>query len=198
MTAHRAANDEIRKRASLFAVGALTPAEEAGFREHLKICGVCAQEARTLQTTASWLPFAEAGVAPPSGLRDEILARIHARALPPGIQVVRAAEGDWKTLLPGVTAKPLYQDSHTGHVTLLVRMDPGATYPPHSHADIEHCYVLEGDLHFGDLVLHPGDYQCALAGTNHRDSHTVRGCMVLIVASQERKGAVPRFARPPE
>jgi len=88
-------------------------------------------------------------------------------------------------LMPGVTAKRLYRDSATGHVALLVRMEPGAQYPPHSHADVEHSYVLEGELHFGDLVLRPGDYQCAPASTTHRGSHTVGGCMVLIVASQK-------------
>jgi hypothetical protein len=29
------------------------------------------------------------------------------------------------------------------------------------------------------------DYPCAMAFTNHRDSHTVDGCMVLIVAFQQ-------------
>ena len=98
---------------------------------------------------------------------------------------MRANQGAWHTLVPGVTAKRLFAESPAGNVALLVRMEPGAKYPPHSHADVEHCYVLEGELHFGDLVLHPGDYQCAMASTKHRDSHTVNGCMVLIVASQQ-------------
>jgi quercetin dioxygenase-like cupin family protein len=87
-------------------------------------------------------------------------------------------------LVPGVTAKRLYAES-AGNVALLVRMEPGAKYPPHSHADVEHCYVLQGEVYFGDLVLHPGDYQCAMASTSHRDSYTVDGCLMLIVASQQ-------------
>jgi anti-sigma factor ChrR (cupin superfamily) len=185
MTAHQSANDEIRERASLFASGALPPDEETEFQEHVKTCGVCAEEARAFRDTAGWLLFASGGVAASPHLREKLLARIQPPEPPPGIRVVRANEGAWHTLVPGVVAKRLYQESSTGNVALLVRMEPGAKYPPHSHADVEHCYVLEGELHFGDLVLYPGDYQCAMASTKHRDSHTVNGCTVLIVASQQ-------------
>ncbi|MGD0363162.1 MAG: cupin domain-containing protein [Bryobacteraceae bacterium] len=185
MTAHQTATDEIRETASLYAAGALPTDEEERFREHLRTCRVCAEEARVFRETAAWLLFASEGVAAPPRLRDKLLARIQQPEPLPGIQVVRAAEGSWQTLVPGVVAKRLYRESATGDVALLVRMEPGAEYPPHSHADVEHCYVLEGDLHFGDLVLRPGDYQCAPAATTHRSSHTVNGCTVLIVASQK-------------
>jgi anti-sigma factor ChrR (cupin superfamily) len=185
MTEHQTANDEVRELASLFAAGALLPGEEAEFQEHVKSCGVCAEQARAFREAAAWLLFAPEGVAAPPHLREKLLARIQQPEPPPGIQVVRAGEGAWHTLVPGVVAKRLYEESPAGNVALLVRMEPGAKYPPHSHADVEHCYVLEGELHFGDLVLCSGDYQCAMASTTHRDSHTVNGCMVLIVASQQ-------------
>ena len=185
MTEHRIANDEIRGLASLFAAGALAPDDEARFQEHAKTCGVCADETRAFRDAASWLLFASEAVAPPHSLRDKLMARIRQPGPPPGIQIVRSGEGAWHTLVPGVVAKRLYADAPGGNVALLVRMEPGAKYPPHSHADIEHCYVLEGDLRFGDLVLNAGDYQCAFPSTDHRDSHTVNGCMVLIIASQQ-------------
>jgi anti-sigma factor ChrR (cupin superfamily) len=185
MTAHPTANAEIRELASLFAAGALPADQEAEFREHVKSCAVCAGQARTFDEAAGWLPFAIEGAGAPPHLREKLLARIQQPEPPPGIRVVRANQGAWHTLVPGVTAKRLFAESPAGNVALLVRMEPGAKYPPHSHADVEHCYVLEGELHFGDLVLHPGDYQCAMASTKHRDSHTVNGCMVLIIASQQ-------------
>jgi hypothetical protein len=185
MTAHPTATDETRELASLFAAGALPPDEEADFQEHVKSCGVCAAEARAFREAAGWVPFAFEGAEAPAYLRGKLLDRIQSSAQPPGIQIVRANEGDWHTLFPGVTAKRLYGEPPAGNAALLVRMEPGAKYPPHSHADIEHCYVLEGVLHFGDLVLHPGDYQCARASTEHRDSYTVDGCTLLIVASQQ-------------
>ena len=185
MTEHLTANNEIREMASLFAAGALLPGEEAEFQEHARHCGVCAAEARSCREAASWLPFASEAVTAPPRLREELLARIQQPEPPPGIQIVRAGDGAWHTLVPGVVAKRLYEESPGGNVALLVRMEPGAQYPPHSHADVEHCYVLEGRLHFGDLVLNPGDYQCALPSSTHRGAHTVDGCMVLIIASQQ-------------
>jgi anti-sigma factor ChrR (cupin superfamily) len=185
MTQHQTSNDDISERASLFATGALPPDEEARFSQHAKSCAVCAEEARTFEEAASWMPLASDAVAAPPHLREKLLARIQEPAPPPGIQVTRASEGEWQTLVPGVVAKRLYQEASTGTVTMLVRMAPGAQYPPHSHADEEHCYVLQGELHFGDLILRPGDYQCARASTTHRSSHTVNGCMVLIIASQQ-------------
>jgi anti-sigma factor ChrR (cupin superfamily) len=77
----------------------------------------------------------------------------------------------------------LFQESPAGNATMLIRMAPGAIYPPNRHAAIEHCYVLEGDLHFGDLVVHAGDHQCAMGGTTHQTSHTEPGCLLLITAS---------------
>ena len=185
MTEHQTATDQISELASLFAAGALPPDEEMEFQEHVKSCGVCAAEAKAFRETASCLPLASEGAAPPPHLREKLLARIQQPELPPGIRVVRANEGNWIPLVPGVVAKRLYQDSATGHVALLVRMEPGAAYPPHSHADVEHAYVIEGELYFGDLVLHPGDYQCALPSSVHRSSHTRNGCTVLIIASQK-------------
>jgi quercetin dioxygenase-like cupin family protein len=185
MTEHQTANEEVRGLASLFAAGALAPDEEENFREHVKGCGVCAAEVHAFREAAGWMPFAFEDAAAPPHLREKLLARIRQLEPPQGIRVVRANEGAWHTLVPGVTAKRLYAESPSGSVALLVRMEPGSKYPPHSHADVEHCYVLEGELHFGDLVLRPGDYQCAMASTKHRDSHTVNGCMVLIIASQQ-------------
>jgi putative transcriptional regulator len=184
-TAHPTTDDGIRELASLFAAGALPPDEASRFQEHVKTCGVCAGEAHGYRDAASWLLFASDGVAAPPHLRAKLLSRIQQPELPSGVRVMRANEGAWHTLVPGVTAKRLYAESQGGNVALLVRMEPGASYPPHSHADVEHCYVLQGELHFGDLVLYPGDYQCAMASTSHRASHTVNGCMVLIVASQQ-------------
>lgn len=184
MTDHPTANDEIRELAGLYAAGALPPDEEAAFKAHVRTCAVCAAEAQAFGEAVSWLPFAAADQAPPPHLREKLLARMQQPQPGAGIRVVRAGEGSWFNLGPGITAKRLYDEPASGNVVLLVRMEPGAQYPPHSHADVEHAFVLEGELHFGELVLRPGDYQCALPSSTHRSSHTVNGCMVLIVASQ--------------
>ena len=54
------------------------------------------------------------------------------------------------------------------------------------HADIEHCYVLEGDLHFADgVVMHAGDYAAARQDSDHPVSFTENGCLLLIIASEQ-------------
>jgi anti-sigma factor ChrR (cupin superfamily) len=135
--------------------------------------------------------LASSGVAAPARLREKLLARIQKPASAPesakAARIVRANEGAWHALVPGVMAKRLYAESAHGNAAMLLRMEAGAQFPPHWHADVEHCYVLDGDLHFGDLALGPGDYQCAMASTTHIVSHTEKGCVVLIVASQQNQ-----------
>lgn len=188
---HPAVDDEVRELASMFAAGALSPQLEEEFQQHLNGCDVCAGEARAFREAVSWLPLASSGVAAPARLREKLLARIQKPASAPesakAARIVRANEGAWHALVPGVMAKPLYAESANGNVAMLLRMEAGAQFPPHWHADVEHCYVLDGDLHFGDLALGPGDYQCAMASTTHIVSHTEKGCMVLIVASQQNQ-----------
>jgi anti-sigma factor ChrR (cupin superfamily) len=184
---HPALNDEVRELASMFAAGALPPHEEAEFQRHLNSCGVCAEEARAFREAVSRLPLASSGVAAPARVREKLLARIQQPEPPGDLRIVRANAGGWHAMVPGVTAKSLYAEAAGGNAAMLLRMEAGAQFPPHWHAGVEHCYVLEGDLHFGDLALGPGDYQCAMASTTHITSHTEKGCMVLIFASQQNQ-----------
>ena len=188
---HPAVDDEVRELASMFAAGALSPPEEAEFQKHLNSCGVCAAEARTFREVVSWLPLASGGTAAPARMREKLLAGIQRSKQQPepttDARIVRANEGVWHAMIPGVMAKRLYAESTNGNAAMLVRMEAGAQFPPHWHADVEHCYVVEGDLHFGDLALGPGDYQCAMASTTHIISHTEKGCVLLIVASQQNQ-----------
>lgn len=184
---HPAVTEEILELASMFAAGALSLEQEKEFQEHLHGCPLCEEEARAFQEAASRLPLASGGVAAPTPVRDKLMARIRQSQPAADVRIVRAAEGSWREMIPGVVAKRLWADPAGGSAATLLRMQAGAQFPPHWHADIEHCYVLEGDLHFGDLTLGPGDYQCAMAATTHITSHTEQGCMVLIVASQQNQ-----------
>lgn len=103
----------------------------------------------------------------------------------PGLFTLRASEGNWQeTAVPGVSVKPLFVDKDRDYVTMLVRMAPGSSYPRHSHAGAEECFVLEGDLRVAGRVLRAGDYQRADATSNHGEQATDEGCLLLIVSSQ--------------
>ncbi|MDQ6705956.1 MAG: cupin domain-containing protein, partial [Acidobacteriota bacterium] len=100
-----------------------------------------------------------------------------------GDHLVRTTQGAWESVgLPGVLTKQLYVDSARESVTMLVRMEPGATYPAHRHGGREQCFVLEGDLSY-DIQLHAGDFLCADADTIHPASRTEKGCLLLIISS---------------
>ncbi|MEK7408982.1 MAG: cupin domain-containing protein [Acidobacteriota bacterium] len=190
----RRATAEICEQAALYVLGVLEPAEVRAFEEHLGDCAVCETEVRGFEETASLLPLALPKRRPHPRVRDTLLARTAAEPGPQvwkgwtataasDLHVVRGGGGGWKPVLEGVTAKQLYVDPVTRFVTMLVRMEPGAAYPPHRHGGAEQCLVLEGDLEVGDLVLHTGDYQCADSGSIHDVSRTVNGCLLLIVSS---------------
>lgn len=100
-----------------------------------------------------------------------------------GISVQRGYDTDWEPAgIPGIERRVLSADPGVGRVVCLFRMAPGARFPAHHHAGVEECYVLEGDLRVGDLVLRAGDYQRAEPGSAHVTQTTEQGCVCLIIA----------------
>ena len=200
--------------AALHAAGALPPEEARAFEEHALSCASCAAELAALRETAARLAMAAAKDAPEpaAGLKERVLERIAAEpARAPetnprpdddtqpwkrwsresgegseGFRILRAGEGPWEpTARPGVHVKPLSVDPARRYVTMLVRMDPGSSYPGHLHAGVEECFVLEGELRVGEEVLRRGDYQRADEGSEHGIQWTEKGCLLLIVSSQD-------------
>lgn len=108
------------------------------------------------------------------------------RALPwPGLHIQRADPAAWQTTaFTGVEVQPLSVSAELRQATMLVRMAPGSSYPPHRHSGPEECYVLAGDLWVGDDVeLKPGDFQRAEADSVHAVQSTRGGCLLLIQTS---------------
>jgi anti-sigma factor ChrR (cupin superfamily) len=200
MTAHEQVNDELREQAALYALGLLEPEEARLFAQHLaEGCAVCENEVRTFEAASSLIPLSLRERKPALQLRERLMERIRpARKegpqvwkqwqAPPAqagpVHVVHAGEGGWQPVTAGVTAKQLYVDAALDYVTMLVRMAPGSTYPAHRHGGPEQCFVLEGDLRVGPIVLHAGDYQCAPRDSIHEITSTEQGCLLLIVSSQ--------------
>jgi anti-sigma factor ChrR (cupin superfamily) len=107
-------------------------------------------------------------------------------AMNPGLATIAAAEDTWEsTGMKGVTVKPLFVDAERRFVSMLVRMEPGSSYPGHRHAGNEECFVVSGDIKVGERVLHAGDYQVAEEGSIHGVQSTEEGCVLFIVSSQD-------------
>jgi quercetin dioxygenase-like cupin family protein len=104
-------------------------------------------------------------------------------------QRVRSTEVDWvplnETGVTGVAVKALRFDEATGRApTILLKFEPGATYPPHNHPGGEEIYVLEGDIRLGKERLQAGDYLY----TAPDNGHAVRsegGCVVLVIVPED-------------
>lgn len=92
--------------------------------------------------------------------RATVMAQDHAPLV-----TLRAEEGRWREVAPGVELKPLYEDA-TSHA-FIVRLAPGAELPSHPHPADEECLVLEGEMHLGELQFRAGDYHVARAGSSH-------------------------------
>jgi quercetin dioxygenase-like cupin family protein len=89
---------------------------------------------------------------------------------------VRDSEAGWPEFAPGIRRRVLWQ--RQGQAALLYLADPGALVPVHSHGHAEECLMLQGELFLDDLLLQPGDYQLAPAGTRHRITETDTGAVL--------------------
>ena len=89
------------------------------------------------------------------------------------------------TGLPGISARILAVDRTRSLVTLLIRAEPGAVYPPHKHHGPEECLVLSGSVVIDGRVLRVGDFHHADADTDHGEITTTEGAEVLIVGALE-------------
>jgi anti-sigma factor ChrR (cupin superfamily) len=122
---------------------------------------------------------------PPQAVFDRALAQVRgARSAPStsggGTLTVRAEEGSWRFMAPGVTVKTLWRDRRSGRWSALLRVEPGAIYPPHDHDEDEECLVLEGELRFGDLLLKAGDFHLARKGHRHPGATSAGGCLLYL------------------
>ena len=93
---------------------------------------------------------------------------------------IRGDDGEWIEIMPCVSKKVLQVDRERGIESYLLRMMPGAHIPAHAHESDELCYVIEGDLAFGDIRLKGGDYHFAHRGSEHGDASTVNGALLFL------------------
>lgn len=94
---------------------------------------------------------------------------------------VRAGEGGWVEVAPGIHRKDLFTNPLTGAESYLLRAEPGAEAPGHWHPHDEHCLVLEGDVTFSPgTCLRQGDYHFAPANTQHGIARTRGGALVYL------------------
>jgi anti-sigma factor ChrR (cupin superfamily) len=87
---------------------------------------------------------------------------------------------DWKPLRPGIWIHRIYQVSPDGPSAAFLRYQPGATLPRHTHAGLEHIFVLAGSQQDERGVYEAGSMTVNPPGTSHNVS-SPNGCIVLVL-----------------
>ncbi|MES1257962.1 MAG: cupin domain-containing protein [Acidobacteriota bacterium] len=167
---------EPEEAAALAALGFLTPSEAANVAPE-----AVAEMTEALALLSETVPR----VPPAPAAKERLMSRVAAwQALRP-LAEVRACDGAWISAgVPGVDLRPLFPDKQTGRTTMLMRMEPGASFPAHYHADDEQCYVLQGDIRWGPVAYEEGDFVVMAKHTTHPEIRSERGNLLLIIAGR--------------
>jgi quercetin dioxygenase-like cupin family protein len=183
---------ERRDLVAPYAVAALSDAEAESMKAHLPTCVACQQEFQALTPVTSVLTAWRTQTLPPPSplwgrLADRIANQPQKKTVSPSVPTASLApswpEPQWREVAPGITCKLLSTDVEADRVSMLVRLSPETSYPPHRHASTEELYLLEGELWIDDKKLSPGDYNRAEAGTADRRVWSPTGCMCLLITS---------------
>ncbi|WP_442966951.1 cupin domain-containing protein [Rhizobium sp. C4] len=78
---------------------------------------------------------------------------------------------------PGARIKVLHTKPDIRRRTFLLELAPGAEAENYAHDDDEGCYVISGDICFGDKELRAGDDHLAQRGSRHGPSRSNSGCL---------------------
>ncbi|HYD50118.1 MAG TPA: cupin domain-containing protein, partial [Terriglobales bacterium] len=92
-------------------------------------------------------------------------------------------EPDWEQVAPGIECKLLASDAERRRISMLVRLAPGATYPPHTHAGVEELHLLDGELWIDERKLLPGDGNYGAPGTEDERVWSETGCTCVLITS---------------
>jgi anti-sigma factor ChrR (cupin superfamily) len=168
-----------------YALSALPSDEVAVAKAHLSVCPHCRQAADELHGIVdSFATWPTDVLRPPAKLWNRLLERIGESEQPatPPVALRRPAPL-WEDVAPGIACMLLSSDSTRDRVAMLVRLAPGAAYPPHTHSGVEELHLLDGELWIDENKLHPGDYNRAEPGTADRRVWSETGCTCVLMTA---------------
>lgn len=91
---------------------------------------------------------------------------------------------DWAaTRYKGIFVNILRRDEQTGDATVLIRMQPGCSYPAHRHVGLEEVFILQGGYRDGHGERRAGEYILNEAGSAHSPvALDGEDCIMLAIA----------------
>jgi anti-sigma factor ChrR (cupin superfamily) len=184
---HGQHDQEHEEAVFLYALQALRPSEIPKVEAQIAGCVYCQQEMAAIRPIiGSFVSWPTDVLRPPTSLWDKVAKRIAEETgeppvLPPPSQT--DVEPQWEEAIPGISVKILATDNESNRVSMLVRLAPGADYPPHRHTGLEELYLLQGELMIDEKKLYPGDYSRARAGSVDHRVWSETGCTCLLLTS---------------
>jgi alkylation response protein AidB-like acyl-CoA dehydrogenase len=169
-----------------YALDALAAGEIAGAQAHIAACADCRREVESLaglvDRFAAWPTEV---LRPPDSLKARLASRIARETGAPPLLATSGAwpEPEWEAVAAGIECKLLATDAETHWVSMLVRLAPGASYPPHTHAGVEELHLLDGELWIDERKLLPGEYNYGAPGAGDDRVWTETGCTCLLITS---------------
>jgi hypothetical protein len=177
---------ERAEQACAHALQVLPAGEAAAAEAHIATCPDCQRELESLRPVVDrFVSWPIDVLRPTTPLQARLADRIAAETgqppvlPPPG----RWSEPDWEQVAPGIECKLLATDAERHRVSMLVRLAPGASYPPHTHAGVEELHLLDGELWIDQRKLFPGDYNYGAPGMGDDRVWSETGCTCILITS---------------
>jgi quercetin dioxygenase-like cupin family protein len=170
----------------LYALRVLPASEASKMEGHLSTCRQCRRELETLQPVLDSLAHWPTDVLrPDDSLWDRLIERIGAETTQESARSSssQSTQPEWEDVSPGISCKILAGSADGDRVSMLVRLAPGAAYPPHRHSGVEELHLLDGELWIDGRKLYPGDYSRAEAGTADQFVWSEAGCTCVLITS---------------
>ncbi|HSV33623.1 MAG TPA: cupin domain-containing protein [Pyrinomonadaceae bacterium] len=83
----------------------------------------------------------------------------------------------------GIFVNILRRDEQSGDATVLIRMQPGCSYPTHRHGGIEEVFILQGGYRDARGQVRAGEYVINEAGSAHTPiALEGEDCVMLAIA----------------
>jgi anti-sigma factor ChrR (cupin superfamily) len=169
-----------------YAAQALAASEVAAAEAHIASCPDCRRELESLRAVVDrFVAWPTDVLRPTTPLQQRLALRIAEETgkepVPPPLQ--QWSEPEWEQVAPGIECKLLATDAERHRVSMLVRLAPGASYPPHKHAGVEELHLLDGELMIDERKLFPGDYNYGAPGAGDDRVWSETGCTCVLVTS---------------
>ena len=105
--------------------------------------------------------------------------------------IVRNNQIEWQPLIEkgihyqGISVISLrFDGAKQRSTTIMLKFEPGATYPYHNHPGGEEIFVLKGEAILENVTLSQGDYLYTPVNFKHSVT-TQKGCIMLFVVPEE-------------